>query len=82
MSDEALVVIPVPFEGGGVTYTVARLVEEGGEPAAEAITAAPGTMFAPPRRIRLSRYGLARMRAGSVARPELYLYEGMILPPP
>jgi len=82
MSDESLVVIPLPLEGGGVTYAVARLVDEEGEPAAEAIAAVPGTVFAPPRRIRLSRYSLARIRAGSIRRPDLYLYEGMILPPP
>ena len=81
MADEALVVIPLPLDGGGVTYAVARLVEEGEQPFAEAIVAIPGTQFAPPRRISLSRYGLARMRSGTPGRPDLYFYEGMILPP-
>ena len=49
---------------------------------AEAIVAIPGTVFAPPRRISLSRYSLARIRPGSMGRPDLYLYEGMIMPPP
>jgi hypothetical protein len=83
MSDEALVVIPLPLEaGGGVTYGLARLVEDGGEPVAEAIAPVPGTMFAPPRRIALSRYSLARVRPGAAQRPDLYVYEGMILPAP
>ncbi len=82
MSDEALVVIPLPLDGGGVTYGVARLVEDGGEPCAEAIVAVPGTAFAPPKRITLSRYGLARVRPGAANRPDLYVYEGMVLPPP
>lgn len=82
MADEALVVIPLPTGAGGVTYAVARLVEEAGEPFAEAIVAIPGTTFAPPRRISLSRYSLARIRPGAALRPDLYLYEGMILPPP
>jgi hypothetical protein len=82
MSDEALVVIPLPIEAGGVTYAVARLVEEGGQAFAEAIVAVPGTAFAPPRRISLSRYSLARIRPGNLQRPDLYVYEGMILPPP
>ena len=82
MLDEALVVIPLPTADGGVTYAVARLVEEGGEPFAEAIVAIPGAVFAPPRRIALSRYSLARIRPGAALRPDLYLYEGMILPPP
>jgi hypothetical protein len=81
MSDEALVVIPLPLDGGGITYGVARLVEEGGEPVAEAVGAIKGTTFAPPRRISLSRYSLARIRPGTVGRPDLYLYEGMIMPP-
>ena len=82
MSDEALVVVPLPTSDGGVTYAVARLVEVGGEPFAEAIVAIPETTFAPPRRIALSRYSLARIRPGAALRPDLYLYEGMILPPP
>ncbi|MGF1456997.1 MAG: hypothetical protein ACFB6R_16650 [Alphaproteobacteria bacterium] len=82
MSDDALVVIPLPLtETGGVTYAVARLVMEGAEPFAEAIAPIPGTPFAPPKRIALSRYGLARIRPGAALRPDLYLYEGMILPP-
>ena len=79
---EDLVVIPMPTETGGVTYTVARLISVDGEPFAEAMYAVPGTVFAPPRRIALSRYGRARIRAGNAERPDLYLYEGMILPPP
>jgi len=82
MSDEALVVIPLPTKEGKITYAVARLVSEGEQPFAEAIVAIPGTAFAPPRRISLSRYGLARVRPGSLGRPDLYVYEGMILPPP
>ena len=82
MPDEALVVIPLPLNDGGVTYAVARLIEEAGEMFAEAIVATPDTTFAPPRRIALSRYSLARIRTGNVGRPDLYLYEGMILPPP
>ncbi|HYF23622.1 MAG TPA: hypothetical protein VD929_09515 [Caulobacteraceae bacterium] len=82
MSDEALVVIPLPTEEGKITYAVGRLVSEGEQPFAEAIVAIPGTAFAPPRRITLSRYGLARVRPGSLGRPDLYVYEGMILPPP
>ncbi len=78
---EDLVVIPIPRETGGVTYTVARLVSVDGEPFAEAMYALPGTVFAPPRRIALSRYGLARIRPGNAERPDLYFYEGMILPP-
>ncbi|MFN7178259.1 hypothetical protein [Hyphomonas sp.] len=80
--DEDLVVIPLPLEAGGVTYAIARLVEVGGEPFAEAMHAVPGTTFAPPRRISLSRYALARIRPGNAERPDLYLYEGMILPRP
>ena len=80
MSDEALVVVPLPTEANAVTYAVARLVEQDGEPFAEAIVAIPGTTFAPPRRIALSRYGLARIRPGAALRPDLYMYEGMILP--
>ncbi|MGE0045805.1 MAG: hypothetical protein AB7J28_06995 [Hyphomonadaceae bacterium] len=80
MPDESLVVIPLPLDSGGVTYAVARLVSEGDEPFAEAIAAAPGTNFAPPRRVALSRYSLARIRPGAAMRPDLYLYEGMIMP--
>ena len=82
VSDETLVVIPLPMEDGGLTYAVARLVVEDDRPFAEAIVAIPGTIFAPPRRISLSRYSLARIRPGSMGRPDLYLYEGMIMPPP
>ena len=81
MPDEALVVIPLPTEQSAVTYAVARLVWEGEQPFAEAISAVPGTTFSPPRRISLSRYSLARVRPGAALRPDLYLYEGMILPP-
>ena len=80
MPDETLVVIPLPLEAGGLTYAVARLVVEDEAPFAEAIIAIPGTAFAPPGRISLSRYSLARIRPGSAARPDLYLYEGMIMP--
>jgi branched-subunit amino acid permease len=80
MSDEALVVIPLPLDGGGVTYAVARLIEVEGAIFAEAIAAVPGAVFAPPRRIALSRYSLARIRPGNCGRPDLYIYEGMILP--
>lgn len=82
MSEEDLVVIPLPTAGGGVTYAVARLVSEGSRAFAEAIAPIPDTTFAPPRRIALSAYSLARIRDGSSHRPNLYLYEGMILPPP
>ena len=82
MLDEALVVIPLPTKESAVTYAVARLVVEGEQAFAEAIVAIPGTDFAPPRRISLSRYSLARVRPGAALRPDLYLYEGMILPPP
>jgi hypothetical protein len=82
MADEALVVIPLPTDEGKITYALARLVAEGEERFAEAIFPVPGTPFVPERRVSLSRYSLARIRAGSVARPDLYLYEGMILPPP
>ena len=81
MSDEALVVIPLPMQEGGLTYAVARLIYEGDEAFAEAIVAIPGTIFAPPRKISLSRYSLARIRPGSAGRPDLYFYEGMFLPP-
>lgn len=80
MPDEDLIVIPLPILGGGVTYAVARLVLEDEQPFAEAIVATPGTGFAPPRRSQLSRYGVARFRPGSAGRPDLYVYEGMILP--
>jgi len=43
--------------------------------------AVPDTVFAPPRRIALSPYSVARIKAGAPGRPELYLCEGMILPP-
>jgi hypothetical protein len=80
MSDETLVVIPLPLNEGGVTYAVARLVMADEEPFAEAIVAVPGTTFTPPGRIALSRYSLARIRPGAANRPDLYLYEGMIMP--
>ena len=80
MSDETLVVIPLPLNDGGLTYAVARLVVEDETPFAEAIIAIPGTTFAPPGRILLSRYSLARIRPGATNRPDLYLYEGMIMP--
>ena len=83
MSDEDLVVIPLPRNKGGVTYAVARLVSESGHTFAEAIVAVPDTIFAPPRRIALSHYSLAQLRPGSPPhRPNLYIYEGMIVPPP
>ena len=80
MPDEALVVIPLPTEENAVTYAVARLVYENEQPFAEAIVAIPGTDFSPPARILLSRYSLAKVRPGSARRPDLYIYEGMILP--
>jgi len=79
---EDLVVIPLPTSRGTVTYAVARLVSEGDGVFAEAMAAVPDTVFAPPRRIALSRHSIARIRPGSSHRPDLYLYEGMILPPP
>jgi hypothetical protein len=82
MSDEDLVVIPLPTNTGAVTYAVARLVSEGDSIFAEAMGPIPDTTFAPPRRISLSRYNLAQIRPGAPRRPNLYLYEGMILPPP
>ena len=82
MSDEDLVVIPLPTNNGTVTWAVARLVSEGDRAFAEAIVAIPETNFAPPRRIALSSYSVARIRPGSPFRPNLYLYEGMIMPPP
>ena len=53
---------------------------EGGEAFAEAVVAVPGTTFAPPSRVALSRYSLARVRPGNHQRPDLCVYEGMILP--
>ena len=82
MDNESLVVIPLPKRESGVTYAVARLVLEGDQPFAEAIVEIPETAFKPPHRISLSRYSLARLRPGSPGRPDLYFYEGMILPPP
>lgn len=82
MTDEDLVVIPLPTNNGAVTYAVARLVSEGDRAFAEAVVAVPGTVFAPPRRIALSPHSLAVIRPGSNHRPNLYLYEGMIMPPP
>ena len=82
MIDGDLVVIPLPTNRGAVTYAVARLVQEDGHAFAEAIVAIPDTAFAPPRRIALSTYSLAQLKPGSSHRPNLYLYEGMILPPP
>ena len=80
--DEALIVIPLPLDDGKLTYAVARLVFEGEQPFAEAMVAIAGTRFAPPKRISLSRYSLSRIRPGNIHRPDLYLYDGMILPPP
>lgn len=82
MPDEDLIVVPLPLSGGGITYGVARLVLDGERPFAEAVVAIPGTAFAPPGRIALSRHGIARVRPGSAGRPDLYVYDGMILPPP
>ncbi|HEY1612981.1 MAG TPA: hypothetical protein VGF97_04695 [Rhizomicrobium sp.] len=83
MSDEDQVVIPLPTHSGSVTFAVARLVSEGNRAFAEAIVAIPDTSFAPPKRISLSVYSLTQIRGGSPPmRPNLYLYEGMILPPP
>jgi hypothetical protein len=65
VSDEDLVVIPLPTSNGGATYAVARLISKGGQAFAEAIVSVPDTTFAPPRRIALSRYSLARLRPGS-----------------
>jgi glycine cleavage system regulatory protein len=81
VSDEDLVVIPLPTNKGGVSYAVARLVSEAGHAFAEAIVAIPGTTFAPPRRIALSRYSVAEIKSGAPPnRPNLYLHEGMIMP--
>jgi hypothetical protein len=55
-------------------------VLEGEQAFAEAIVAIPGTAFSPPGRIALSRYSIARFRPGLAGRPDLYFYEGMILP--
>jgi len=83
LSDEDLIVIPLPTHKGGVTYAVARLVREREGVFAEAIVAIPETNFAPPQRVALSAYSLAQLKPGAPAhRPNLYLYEGMILPPP
>ena len=83
LSNEELVVIPLPTNKGGITYAVARLISENGHAFAEAIAAIPETNFAPPRRIALSRYSLAQIRPGAPPhRPDLYLYEGMIMPSP
>jgi hypothetical protein len=60
ITDEDLVVIPLPTNNGAVTYAVARLVSEGDRAFAEAVVAVPGTVFAPPRRIALSPHSLAR----------------------
>lgn len=82
MQDKDLVIIPLPTLDGGVTYATARLIEEKGRPVAEAIGAIPNTRFAPPKTITLSPHSLTRIKLGSAGRPSLYLYEGMILPPP
>ncbi|MEO6395992.1 MAG: hypothetical protein ABIO40_08800 [Devosia sp.] len=82
MVDEELVVIPLPIDAGGVTYAVARLGVDDDVPFAEIIAAIPGTSVQPGRRIMLSRHGLARIRPGSLGRPDLYFYEGMIMPAP
>jgi len=82
MTDEDLVVIPLPTLDGGLTYAAARLTEENGRPFAEAIVAIPNTRFAPPKKVSLSQHSLTRIKPGSAGRPSLYLYEGMILPPP
>jgi hypothetical protein len=81
MSDEDLVVIPLPTNTGAITYAVARLTSEGEQVFAEAIVAIPGTAFLPPGRIALSRYSLGRIRPGAAQRPDLYFYEGMTMPP-
>jgi hypothetical protein len=82
MSEQDLVVIPLPTLDNCITYATARLIEENGRPFAEAIGAIPNTVFSPPRKISLSPHSLTRLRPGSAGRPALYLYEGMILPPP
>ena len=78
----SMVIILLPTADNAVTYAMARLVFEDGRPFAEAIVEIPGTRFAPPRRISLSPHSLTRLRDGNAARPDLYLYEGMILPAP
>jgi hypothetical protein len=83
LQQEDLIVIPLPRVEGGITYTVARLVEDPDlKVFAEAIAPVPGTRFAPPQRIALSRYSIAKFRSGALNRPDLYFYEGMIMPPP
>jgi hypothetical protein len=82
MIEDDLVVIPLPTLDNRVIYATARLIEENGQPFAEAIGAIPNTVFAPQRRISLSPHSLTRLRPGTAGRPSLYLYEGMILPPP
>ena len=79
---EDLVVIPLPTLDNAVTYARARLIEENGRPFAEAIVATPNTRFAPPKKVSLSPHSLTRIKPGTHGRPSLYLYEGMILPPP
>ncbi|HEX4080476.1 MAG TPA: hypothetical protein VHX61_16565 [Rhizomicrobium sp.] len=71
MSDENLVVIPIPANNGGVTYARARLVSEDDHAFAEAIVAVPDTLFAPRRRIAPSTYSLVQIRPGS--RGSVYL---------
>jgi hypothetical protein len=80
MIEDELVVIPLPLDAGGITYTVAKLVVVDDVPFAEIITAAPGTRIEASKKIMLSRYGLNRIRPSSPGRPELYFYEGMIMP--
>ena len=83
MPSEDLIVVPIPKLDGGMTYAVARLVEDADlKVFAEAISPVPDTRFAPPKRIALSRHSVTKIRSGAVNRPDLYLYEGMILPPP
>jgi hypothetical protein len=82
MVDEDLVVIPLPLAAGGITYAVARLIVDDDVPFAEIIVAVPGATVQPQQRIELSRYSLARIRPGAPGRPDLYLYDGMILPAP
>jgi len=57
-------------------------VYEGDGVFAEAIMPVPDTSFVPPCRISLSRYCLGQIRSRSAYRPGLYLYEGIIMPPP
>lgn len=82
MSEEDLVVIPLPTLDSRITYATARPIEENGRPFVEAIGAIPSTVFAPPRKISLSPHSLTRLRPGSSGRPSLYLYAGMICPAP